>query len=258
MFFLHISKKSTNFVAYLMFNSKIQNRKNMKKSIFLALMLLSGMICRADVELASGSLSALKTSGEYAYVEIDWSKAKVVEFDRSGKVEKNKGSVDAYNKSQGSDWVRDWPEVKRFITNCTAWEKYPGRACFNRKNKKGVLITVNPEVWRAYQNCKDEDEREDMQDHCIWVNPAKAKYKFVLTVDQVDMGSGTASAFGVGVSSGGAIICGKIRLIEIKTGKQLALINVDHCKGFGNYSQRTRLMDCVVGEIFGDLGDLVD
>ena len=229
----------------------------MKKLIFLSFMLLIGLVCRAEVSLTSGSLSALNTADEYAYVEIDWSKAKVVELDRNNKIEKNLGSIDAYNKSQGSDWVRDWPEVKRFITNCTAWEKYPGRACFNRKNKKGVRITVNPEVWRAYQNCKDEDEREDMKDHCIWENPAKAKYKFVLTVDQVDMGSGTASAFGIGVSSGGAIINGKIRLIEIKTGKQLATIAVQYCKGFGNYSQRTRLMDCVVGEIFGDLADLV-
>lgn len=228
----------------------------MKKILFVSFVLCFSVFCCAEVSLTSGSLSRLKNSGEYAYVEIDWSKAKVVEFDRDGKVEKNKGSIDAYNKSQGSDWVKDWPEVKRFVVNCTAWEKYPGRACFNRKNKKGVLITVNPQVWKAYLNSKDEDEKEDMQDHCIWVNPSKAKYKFVLTVDQIDMGSGTASAFGMGVSSGGAIINGSIRLIEISTGKQLALIKVDQSKGFGNYSQRTRLMDVVVGEIFGDIPDL--
>ena len=87
--------------------------------------------------------------------------------------------------------------------------------------------------------------------------PSQAKYKFVLTVTQVDMGSGTASAFGMGVSSGGAIISGTIKLIEIKTGKQLATIAVKHAKGFGNYSQRTRLMDCVVGEIFGDIPDIM-
>jgi hypothetical protein len=230
----------------------------MKKLFFSIALLTCWTMSQADVRLTSGSLDVLKNKGEYAYVEIDWSKAKVVEFDRHGKVEKNHGTIDAYNKSQGSDWVRDWPEVKRFICNSTAWEKYPGRSCFNRENKKGVLITVNPEVWRAYQNCKDEDEREDMQDHCIWVNPAQAKYKFVLTVDQVDMGSGTASAFGMGVSSGGAIINGSIKLIEIKTGKQLATIAVEQCKGFGNYSQRTRLNDCVVGEIFGDIPDLMD
>ena len=228
----------------------------MRKFFFF---LLTGIttFCYANVELTSGSLSALKTAGEYAYVEIDWSKAKVVEFGRNDKVEKNLGTIDAYNKSQGSDWVRDWPEVKRFIVNCTAWEKYPGRSCFNKKNKKGVRITVNPQVWKAYQNSKDEDEREDMKDHCIWVNPATAKYKFVLTVNQVDMGSGAASAFGMGVSTGGAIICGTIKLIEIKTGKQLATIAVKNCQGFGNYSQRTRLMDVVVGEIFGSIPSLI-
>ena len=231
----------------------------MKKILLAALLLLGGvMMSRADVRLASGSLKALEQGGEYAYVEIDWSKAQVVQLNRSNKAEKNFGSVDAYNRSQGSDWVRDWPEVKRFVANCTAWEKYPGRACFNRKNKKGVLITINPQVWRAYQNSKDEDERDDIKDHCIWVNPAKAKYKFVLTVTQVDMGNGAASAFGMGVSTGGAIISGKIQLMDIKSGKVLATITVDHCKGFGNYSQRTRLMDCVVGEIFGEIPELMD
>ena len=228
-----------------------------KRLFLMAAVLVMSIVCRADLKLESGSLSVLNKAGEYAYVEIDWSNAKVVEFDRHGKVEKNLGSIDAYNKSQGAEWVRDWPEVKRFVVNCTAWEKRPGRACFNRKNKNGLLITVNPQIWKAYQNSKDEDEREELQDHCIWVNPSKAKYKFVLIVNQVDMGSGTASAFGMGVSTGGAIINGKIKLIEISTGKQLALINVQQCQGFGNYSQRTRLMDVVTGEIFGDVPELL-
>ena len=231
----------------------------MKKKIsLLALILGICSFCMADVELSSGSLNALTKSGEYAYVEIDWSKARVVELDRNDKVEKDFGSIDAYNKKQGSDWVRDWPEVKRFIVNTTAWEKYPGRKCFNRKNKNGVLITVSPLVWNAYNACKDEDKKEDMQDHCIWVNPSKAKYKFVLTVTQIDMGNGAASAFGMSMSSGGAIMSGTIRLIEIKTGKTLATLKVDHCKGIGNYSQRTRLMDVVIGEIFGSIPSLID
>lgn len=227
-----------------------------KKIALCSLMLSICSLCMADVELSSGSLDVLTRSDEYAYVEIDWSKAQVVELGRGDKVEKSFGSIDAYNKKQGSDWVRDWPEVKRFVVNATAWEKYPGRSCFNRKNKKGVLITVNPQIWKAYHASKDEDEQDDLKDHCIWVNPSKAKYKFVLTVTQVDMGSGAASAFGMGVSSGGAIISGTVRLVEIKSGKTLATIAVKHCKGFGNYSQRTRLMDVVVGEIFGSIPSL--
>jgi hypothetical protein len=232
---------------------------NMKKALLFAGMLLClmPMHVSADLRLESGSLSVLKNAGEYAYVEIDWSKSKVVEFDRQGKVEKTLGTIDAYNKSQGADWVKDWPEVKRFVVNCTAWEKRPGRANFNKKNKKGVLITVNPQIWKAYNNSKNEDERKELKDHCVWVNPSKAKYKLVLTVNQVDMGSGAASAFGVGVSTGGAIINGKICLIDLATGKQLANVSVNQCKGFGNYSQRTRLMDVVTGEIFGDLPDLI-
>lgn len=229
----------------------------MKKRIMVlvAAVLAVGLMYADGVSLMSGSLSALKKSGEYAYVEIDWSKAQVVELGRGGRVEKNYGSIDAYNKRQGSDWVKDWPEVKRFVCHSTAWEKYPGRSCFNRENKKGVQITVNPEYWRAYQACKDEDTREDMRDHCVWVNPSKAKYKFVFTVSQVDMGNGVASGFGMKVSTGGAIISGTIKLIEISSGKVLATLKVDHCKGFGNYSQRTRLNDVIVGEVFGDIPD---
>ena len=225
----------------------------MKKSLLFFLLLGMSTWCFADVELASGSLASLKNAGEYAYVEIDWSKAKVVGLDRNDKVEKNLGSIDAYNKKQGADWVKDWPEVKRAVVNATAWEKYPGRKCFNKKNKKGVQITVNPQIWKAYQSSKDDD----LKDHCVWENPSKAKYKFMLTVSQIDMGSGTAAAFGMSMSTGGAILSGTIKLIEIKTGKTLATIDVKNSKGIGNYSQRTRLIDVVVGEAFGSIPSLI-
>ena len=229
----------------------------MKKSLLFSLLLGMSTWCFADVELTSGSLAALKNTGEYAYVEIDWSKAKVVELDRNDKVEKNFGTIDAYNKKQGADWVKDWPEVKRAVVNATAWEKYPGRKCFNKKNKKGVQITVNPQIWKAYQSSKSEDEKDKLKAHCVWENPSKAKYKFVLTVSQIDMGSGTASAFGMSMSTGGAILSGTIKLIEIKTGKTLATIDVKNSKGIGNYSQRTRLIDVVVGETFGSIPSLM-
>ena len=230
----------------------------MRKILFFIFLLGVSTLCLADdLELKSGKLDVLTKSGEYAYVEIDWSKAQVVELGRGDKIEKNFGSIDAYNKKQGADWVKDWPAVKREIVNATAWEKYPARKCFNKKNKNGLQITVNPQIWKAYNASKDEDEKEDMKDHCVWVNPAQAKYKFVLTVTQVDMGNGAASAFGMGKSTGGAILSGTIQLIEIKTGKTLATITVKNSKGIGNYSQRTRLLDVVVGEIFGSIPSLM-
>ena len=228
----------------------------MKKLTFISLFLCICSLCFADVELTSGSLKALDNDGEYAYVEIDWSKAKVVELGSGNKVDKSFGSVDAYNKRQGADWVKDWPGVKRDIVNATAWEKYPGRKCFNKKNKNGLQITVSPQIWKAYHATKDEDEKEDLQDHCVWVNPSKAKYKFVLSVTQVDMGNGAASAFSMKRSTGGAIISGTVRLVEIKSGKTLATIAVKYSKGIGNYSQRIRLIDVVVGEIFGSIPSL--
>ena len=228
----------------------------MKKLTIISLFLSICSLVFADVELTSGSLKALDNDGEYAYVEIDWSKAKVVELGSGNKVDKSFGSVDAYNKRQGADWVKDWPRVKRDIVNATAWEKYPGRKCFNKKNKHGLQITVNPQIWKAYHATKDEDEKEDLQDHCVWINPSKAKYKFVLSVTQVDMGNGAASAFSMKRSTGGAIISGTVRLVEIKSGKTLATIAVKYSKGIGNYSQRIRLIDVVVGEIFGSIPSL--
>ena len=92
----------------------------------------------ADVKLTSGDLSALKNAGEYAYVEIDWSKAKVVELGNKNKVKKELGSIDQYNKSQGTDAVKEWPKLKLFVENCTAWESYPMRPCFNSTGTPAV------------------------------------------------------------------------------------------------------------------------
>ncbi len=211
---------------------------------------------QAQVTLLSGDISILKKAGEYAYVETDWSKAKVVEFGRKNKIDKDFGSVDAYNKSQGQDWVYDWPKVKHNIALACAWEKYPARPCFNKKNKNGLQITVTPDEWKNYKS-SSADLQKKMSSHTIYVDPKSAKYKFVVRVELIDMGNGVASQFGMNVKNGGAILKGTVELIEIKTGKKLATFGVDYAKGWGNISQETRLMDLFCGSIFGEIGELV-
>lgn len=229
----------------------------MKKIFILTVAtLVAGMMFADNLRLMSGSLNALKDSGEYAYVEIDWSKAQVVEFDGDFKIDENYGSMDEYNKRQGGSWTRDWPQVQLFVALSTAWDSYPGRPTFNKRNDEGVQITVNPEVWKAYQDCTDEETREDMRDHCLWVDPSGAKYKFILRVEYVDMGNSGAAHFG-SLKTGGAILAGIIDLIEIATGNQLAQVSVYYCKGHGMYAQQSRLMDVVSAEVFGKLYKLI-
>ena len=155
------------------------------------------------------------------------------------KVEKTFGSVAEYNKKQGSDWVRDWPTVQRRATEGVALRKN-GSVCFNKKNKNGLQICCSPATWKFYKSTKDTDEKASYDKHYVMVDPAKAKYKFVVTVSKIDMGSGAASAFG-GMSTGGAIMTGTMKAVEIKTGKTLATFDIKECQGMGNFAQYIRL-----------------
>lgn len=193
-----------------------------------------------DVRLTSGNLDFLKEAGEYAYLEINWANAQVVEFDRNMKVEKNFGTVAQYNQKQGQDWVRDWPTVQRRATEGVALKKN-GSICFNKKNKNGLQLTVSPATWKFIQSTKDEDEKESYEKHYVCVNPAKAKYKFVVNVKQIDMGNGVAGAFGMSVTTGGAIMVGTMKAVNLKTGKTVATFDIKKCKGWENYAQYIRL-----------------
>ncbi|MBR1808895.1 MAG: hypothetical protein IJ776_05875 [Paludibacteraceae bacterium] len=122
--------------------------------VFISMMFF-GMLYASDTEvsLKSGKLDFLKKSGEYAYLEIDWSKAQVVEFDRNMKVEKKLGTVAQYNQKQGQDWVKDWPMVQRRATEGVILRKN-GSICFNKKNKKGLQMSSSPATWKFYKSCK--------------------------------------------------------------------------------------------------------
>ena len=100
---------------------------NMKKALCISAFVAIGLSLFAEVKLTSGSLNVLKNAGEYAYVEIDWSKAKVVELGYNNKVDKDHGTITQYNKAQGADWVKDWTKIKRLVENSTALESYPMR-----------------------------------------------------------------------------------------------------------------------------------
>lgn len=236
----------------------------MKKIFFLIALVASSLMAFAKSEskvvLTSGSLDFLKDAGQYAYLEVDWTNTNVVEFDRNLQVENDFGTIDQYNEKQGADWVNDWDRVRR-ETNLTlplielyGYRWFPGKKkCFNSKNKNGLLFTVNPEWYTLYNEVVDLDEKEDMEESITLVDPARAKYKVILFVDTVDMGNGAAAGFG-GVYAGGAIMKGRIQVLNLHDNSTVAEMGINYVKGYGHYMQFVRLQ-AVIHEIF--LGELL-
>jgi hypothetical protein len=233
----------------------------MKKFTFLVALVASALMAFAKsdskVVLTSGSLDFLNDAGQYAYFDVDWTKTKVVEFDKKMNVENDLGTIDQYNQKQGVEWVADWDRVKNetnlmlpimkpFGNHC--W--FPGKSmCFNNKNKKGLQFTLNPAWFEYYNTTSDEKEKKGIEKAFYTVDPATAKYKVLVIADTVDMGNGAASAFGMDVHNGGAIMKGRIIVTDLTTRKSVAEFDVNYVKGWGSFYQFTRLQS-LMNEIF--------
>ena len=232
----------------------------MKKILLFVVLLASSLMIFAKdskIVLTSGSLDFLKDAGQYAYLEVNWTNANVVEFDTDLTVEKDFGTIDQYNEMQGADWVKDWDRVRKEanltlpLIEMYGYRWFPGKKkCFNNKNKNGLLFTVNPEWYTLYNEVVDSDEKEDMEESITLVDPATAKYKVIVIVDTVDMGNGAAAAFG----AGGAIMKGRIQVLNLQDNSTVAEMEFNHVKGYGHYMQFIRLQS-VIHEIF--LGELL-
>lgn len=63
-----------------------------------------------SIGIITGSASIFNEKGINCSLKYDFSKAHIVNFDRDNvTVIEDFGSIDAYNKSHGEDYVRDWP-----------------------------------------------------------------------------------------------------------------------------------------------------
>lgn len=232
----------------------------MKKTFFLVALVASSLMAFAKSEskvvLTSGSLDFLKDAGQYAYYEVDWTNTNVVEFDRKLEVENDFGTIDQYNEKQGADWVKDWdrvrkatnlmlPLVKGYGMEC--W--FPGKKlCFNNKNKNGLHFTANPEWYAIYNQIIDPEEKKEMEESVTLVDPTTAKYKVTIFADFVDMGNGAAAGFG-GLYAGGAIMKGRIQVLNLQDNSIVAEMDINYVKGWGSFFQYARLQ-ALIQEIF--------
>ena len=215
----------------------------MKKlfSLFAAL-LIGGAVCLAeDVELTSGDVHFFKDPANYAILEIDWSKTHVVEFGANNKVKNDLGSIDEFNRSQGEDWVRDWPAVQASVLLSNTLKKF----FFNKANKKGMHIVAPQQVWDAYNNgTLVGKNRTSTEKNYYLIDPATAQYKIVVHIDLVDMGNtGASIVFGGGLArkAGGAKIMGYIDCIDLRTNKSAAQFVINDTRGEGGWTQAIRL-----------------
>ena len=170
----------------------------MKRLLSIVMLLLSvvGIYAGNPVTVKAGN-PVVFNEGSQALVVVDYSKTMVKDQ-----------TLDAYLKSRGEDFVRDWPEDQD-----KALEYFVVR--FNKKNKKGMQIG---------RHLTD------------------AKYKMVIYVDYMDMGNG-GSSFNpfASVKAGGVIMKGRCDVIDVKAGQYVCRMEFDEVKGLGHPSETVRL-----------------
>ena len=170
----------------------------MKRLLSIVMLLLSvvGIYAGNPVTVNAGNPVVFNETSQ-ALVVVDYSKTMVKDQ-----------TLDAYLKSRGEDFVRDWPQDQD-----KALEYFVVR--FNKKNKKGMQIG---------RHLTD------------------AKYKMVIYVDYMDMGNG-GSSFNpfASVKAGGVIMKGRCDVIDVKAGQYVCRMVFDEVKGLGHPSETVRL-----------------
>lgn len=170
----------------------------MKRLLSIVMLLLSVVGIYADnpVTVKAGNPVVFNEASQ-ALVVVDYSKTMVKDQ-----------TLDAYLKSRGEDFVRDWPQDQD-----KALEYFVVR--FNKKNKKGMQIG---------RHLTD------------------AKYKMIIYVDYMDMGNG-GSSFNpfASVKAGGVIMKGRCDVIDMKAGQYVCRMAFDEVKGLGHPSETVRL-----------------
>ena len=84
-------------------------------------------------------------------------------------------------------------------------------------------------------------------------NKAEATHKIDFVIEGMDFGNLAGSRFGWG-NAGGAIIKGYAKVTDIKTGKQVLKIKINHVQGPGHFSDRIRTW-LVLNELVDEIKD---
>lgn len=141
-------------------------------------------------------------SGSVAVVNEQGTVASFV-FDYSKLLIEDKPMME-YLKGRGDDVVRDWPKE-----SAACEEEFLNR--WNQQNKRGLTLTENSD----------------------------AKYKMVITVEKLDLGSFGAS-FVVGFGAGGAKMSGKIEIFENGNAQPILTLTVVDQTGRSKLTEQKR------------------
>lgn len=188
------------------------------------------MSAKDEVTLKDGNLDFLFEAGKVAFVNVDLSKAEVVEFDKDDNVKELFGTYEQYVRSHITEasekeikdeirlelpqMIESRDELQRQLVllqdkNYTEDEilqfrterlnRYQGLPSFNVMNKNGMRFIsytadeaskFTPQYAKIYGKAK----------HIVIANPSDADYKFVFVADTIDLGS-SAGAVTANVAS---------------------------------------------------------
>ena len=193
--------------------------------------------------LESGNLNFWTETGKFATLDVDWSKAQIVEWDKN-KVEKEHGTFEEYNRLRGDEYVNDWPNVQKSVLVYAPSE-------LNKKNKKsGIkILTLLDEQTQAAVDAMtpeqkaewDKSQAKAQKNGVFYGDASQASYDIKITVDSIDLGSGAASAFGMDPHNGGVIVVGNMAVTDRATNEPVCSIKINHCKGWGSYGETARM-----------------
>lgn len=222
----------------------------MKKTFILTLVALFAAISVFASDdlliLESGSPDFWKEAGKLMTIDIDWSKATVVEWGNKNEVKEDFGTIEQYNKMKGEDYVRDWPDVKQSVL-------IGASSMTNMFSKKGIKM-ITPQS-PGYEQLSDEQKAElkkqqakmekNKMNPVLYRDYSEASYDMLLIVDSIDMGNAGASAFsglaGDALYRGGAELVGTIEVRDHQTNELVCKMHANHLKGRGNFSETSRI-----------------
>ena len=212
-----------------------------------------------EVIITEGNVKFMQEPGKTAIVEINFPNTQVVEFDGK-KVKEDFGTIDQYLRAHNDDWTATMVaegaagmDVDIVAQRKQMMASYNGMT-FNRENKKGMkfLASETMQNTAAYYDAKQKAKMEKYG--MVYGDRANADYKFVLTIDTIDMGSNSGAALNIAFGAfakeaGGAIVVGSMEAIDMKTNEVIAKFRLNQVKGDSGMTPDAR-MQLVLDEIF--------
>ena len=232
----------------------------MKKLVILSLFAISamGMFAKDEVVVTKGNVRFMQEKGKTAIVEILYPNTQIVEFD-GNKVVGEFGTLEQFLREHNDDWTatiiqentsEDFDVVAARMKKMA---NYDGQI-YNFQKKKGMKFLASEMMQNNAQFLDEKQKTQLEKNGIIFGDRANADYKFVITVDTLDMGSnggvGAAIAFGAfAKKAGGAILVGSMDVIDMHTNEVIAKVKLNKAKGGAGMTPDVRITN-VLNEVF--------